>query len=60
LQRDFDGNARPIELVPQGITRVLLNLIGNGFHAASAKHRAIGNSVRPMLKVTTRQVERPP
>jgi two-component system, NtrC family, sensor kinase len=53
LERDFDLDARPVELVPQDMTRVLLNLIGNGFYAASAKCRAAGNGMRPLLKVTT-------
>jgi hypothetical protein len=35
---------------------VLLNLIGNCFYAACAKLRTAGNSVRPMLKVTTRDL----
>jgi two-component system, NtrC family, sensor kinase len=56
LERDFDRDARPIELVPQDITRVLLNLIGNGFYAASAKRRAAGNGMRPLLKVKTRDL----
>jgi two-component system, NtrC family, sensor kinase len=53
LERNFDRDARPIELVPQDMTRVLLNLIGNGFYAASAKGRAAGNGFRPVLMVTT-------
>jgi signal transduction histidine kinase len=53
LERDFDSTACPIELVPQNMTRVLLNLIGNGFYAATSKCRALGNGMRPLLKVTT-------
>ena len=53
LDRDFDTTVCPIDLVPQDITRVLLNLFGNGFYAASAKYRAMGDGVRPVLKVTT-------
>jgi signal transduction histidine kinase len=53
LERDFDRGVGPIELVPQDITRVLLNLIGNGFYAACAKRRAATNGLRPVLKVTT-------
>ena len=34
LERDFAAAIAPIELVPQDITRVFLNLIGNGFYAA--------------------------
>jgi two-component system NtrC family sensor kinase len=53
LERDFDSTARPIEVVPLDITRAFLNLIGNGFYAASTKRRVEGNGLRPLLKVTT-------
>ena len=53
LERDFDRDARPIELVPQDMTRVLLNLIGNGFYAAATKRRAAQNGEPGVLKVTT-------
>src|ERR1700730_16256261 len=33
LERDFAQGITPIELVPQDITRVCLNLFGNGFYA---------------------------
>jgi signal transduction histidine kinase len=54
LERDFDPALAPIELVPQDITRVFLNLIGNGFYAANKRSREIGSS--PTLKVTTRDL----
>ena len=44
LERDLDAKLRPIELVPQDITRVLLNLVGNGFYAAE---QAPGGGDRP-------------
>ena len=37
LQRDFDADAGTIELFPQEITRALLNLISNGFYAATKR-----------------------
>ena len=37
LQRDFDPQAGLIDLYPQEITRVLLNLISNGFYAATKR-----------------------
>ena len=57
LERDLDTNLRPIELVPQDITRVLLNLFGNGFYAA-AKRRQEGTdpAFQPSLRVTTRDL----
>jgi C4-dicarboxylate-specific signal transduction histidine kinase len=45
LERDFDRDARPIELVPQDVTRVLLNLIGNGLLRRFDK--APGRAKRP-------------
>ena len=40
LQRDFDDGIAPIEVNPQDITRVLLNLFSNGFYAANKRARA--------------------
>jgi len=37
LQRDFDPTAGLIDLYPQEITRVFLNLISNGFYAANKR-----------------------
>ncbi|HEV2547221.1 MAG TPA: GAF domain-containing protein, partial [Stellaceae bacterium] len=54
MERDFDQNLAPIEVVPQDVTRVFLNLIGNGFYAANKrKHEAAS---RPVLKVATRDL----
>jgi signal transduction histidine kinase len=55
LQRDFDASAGTIELFPQEITRVFLNLISNGFYAVTRRKMEIGNSgFEPMLSATTR------
>jgi signal transduction histidine kinase len=57
LERDFDRNLAPVELVPQEVTRVFLNLFGNGFYAATKRSRdATDAAYRPMLKVATRDV----
>jgi signal transduction histidine kinase len=37
IERDLDPHFGPIELVPQDITRVFLNLFGNGFYAANQR-----------------------
>jgi PAS domain S-box-containing protein len=56
LERDYANAIAPIELVPQDITRVCLNLFGNGFYAAAKRHReGIGGSF-PTLKVSTRDL----
>jgi GAF domain-containing protein/nitrogen-specific signal transduction histidine kinase len=57
LERDFGHGIAPIELVPQDITRVCLNLIGNGFYAATKRQKEGGDpKFRPVLKVSSRDL----
>jgi signal transduction histidine kinase len=57
LQRDFDEKAGTVELFPQEITRAFLNLISNGFYAATKRKAEIGNSgFEPTLRATTRNL----
>ncbi len=54
LERDFGHGIAPIELIPQDVTRVLLNLFGNGFYATSKRrNEAKDGEFEPRLKVTT-------
>jgi two-component system, NtrC family, sensor kinase len=54
LEREFDRALAAIELAPQEMTRVFLNLFGNGFYAATKRQRdAAEPDFRPTLKVTT-------
>src|ERR1700761_2228817 len=56
LQRDFDPNAGSATVFPQEITRVLLNLIGNGFYAV-AKRKADGaEGFDPVVRATTKDL----
>jgi two-component system NtrC family sensor kinase len=55
LQRDFDEMAGSIEVFPQEITRVFLNLISNGFYAVTKRKMENSNSgFEPFLVATTR------
>src|SRR5262249_23391417 len=57
LERDFDRNIRPIEVVPQDVLRVFLNLIGNGFYATGKRRREWGEAnFQPTLTVMTRDL----
>ena len=50
LERSFDPAAGEVDLFPQEITRVLLNLISNGFYAATKrKAEANGGDYEPTL-----------
>jgi GAF domain-containing protein len=54
LQRDFDPNAGMIEVFPQEITRVLLNLISNGFYAVTKRKAENGSGFEPSVIASTR------
>ena len=56
LEREFDRDIAPIELVPQDVTRVFLNLFGNGFYAADKRRREAGDGFHPVLRVATRDL----
>jgi two-component system, NtrC family, sensor kinase len=54
LERDFDEGIAPIEVNPQDITRVFLNIFSNGFYAATRRAREGRDAAFvPMLNVTT-------
>src|SRR5262249_16344055 len=58
LERDYVANLRPVELAPQEMTRVFLNLFGNGFYAAHKRASANGDAAyRPTLTIATRESE---
>ncbi|SFJ60536.1 GAF domain-containing protein [Bradyrhizobium sp. Gha] len=57
LKRDLDPNAGTAEVYPQEITRVLLNLISNGFYAAHKRKEAADDDFEPTLSATTRALE---
>jgi signal transduction histidine kinase len=57
LERDFADAIAPIELVPQDITRVCLNLFSNGFYAATKRQKQGDDpKFKPTLKVSTRDL----
>jgi len=57
LERSFDPSAGEADLFPQEITRVLLNLISNGFYAATKrKAEANGGGYEPTLTAATKNL----
>jgi two-component system NtrC family sensor kinase len=57
LERSFDPAAGEVELFPQEITRVFLNLISNGFYAAmKRKAETKLDGYEPALAATTRNL----
>jgi two-component system, NtrC family, sensor kinase len=57
LERSFDPAAGEVDLFPQEITRVLLNLISNGFYAATKrKADPNGGDYEPALVAATKSL----
>jgi signal transduction histidine kinase len=56
LERSFDPAAGEIDLFPQEITRVLLNLISNGFYAAMKRKAEMRDGYEPALAAATRDL----
>jgi signal transduction histidine kinase len=57
MERSFDPAAGEVDLFPQEITRVLLNLISNGFYAATKrKAEPDGGDYEPTLAASTKNL----
>src|SRR5262249_24527278 len=56
LERDFDPAVGVADIYPQEVTRVLLNLISNGFYAATQRAGAAGDGFEPKMKAVTRNL----
>jgi signal transduction histidine kinase len=56
LKRELDPAAGMIDVYPQEITRVFLNLISNGFYAATKRKETAGEGFEPALSAATKNL----
>jgi two-component system NtrC family sensor kinase len=56
LQTDFDPQLAPVDVSPQDLSRVILNLTHNACYAAQQKARLAGPGFRPQVVVRTRSL----
>jgi signal transduction histidine kinase len=56
LKREFDPAAGMLDIYPQEITRVFLNLISNGFHAVTKRKESAGDGFEPTLTAMTKNL----
>jgi signal transduction histidine kinase len=56
LERDFDPAAGMVDIYPQEITRVFLNLISNGFYAAAKRKESATDGFEPTLIAATKNL----
>jgi signal transduction histidine kinase len=54
IKTDFDDGIGNINIIPQDIGRVLLNLINNAFYAVDEKNKQASDGYQPEITVSTR------
>lgn len=57
LQTDYDTNLGAINIIPQDIGRVILNLFTNSFYSVSEKKKMQSQGYEPSVTVTTKRSE---
>uniref|UniRef100_Q01YK6 histidine kinase n=1 Tax=Solibacter usitatus (strain Ellin6076) TaxID=234267 RepID=Q01YK6_SOLUE len=55
LESEYDGNIPPVHVVPQDLSRVILNIANNGCYAAHQRKLKAGDGYRPTLRTSTAQ-----
>jgi len=56
LERQLDPAVGQLDIVPQDITRVFLNLFSNSFYAVRQRGHVAGGAAKPLLVLTTRVI----
>ncbi|MEG4572668.1 amino acid permease [Microcoleus sp. N3A4] len=57
IETDYDNDIGAVEVVPQDIARVFLNIISNACYAAHKKQQEMGSEFLPILDVKTRNLD---
>ena len=55
MKTDFDKSIGNINIIPQDIGRVILNLITNAFYAVTEKKKQVGDGYEPVVSVSTKK-----
>jgi len=56
FETDLDPSITKINIVPQEIGRVILNLINNSFYAVTEKKRTVSNGYEPNVTISTKRI----
>jgi signal transduction histidine kinase len=57
MKTDFDETIEKINIIPQDIGRVILNLITNAFYAVTEKKKQEPNGYEPLVTVSTKKID---
>lgn len=55
IEKNYGLNLSPVEVIPQDIGRVILNIINNACYALHEKQRSVAGPFSPKIKVSTTQ-----
>jgi signal transduction histidine kinase len=55
IKTDFDKSIGPINIIPQDIGRVILNLMNNAFYSVSEKKRSLDGVYEPTVSISTKK-----
>jgi len=56
MKTDFDENIEAINIIPQDMGRVILNLITNAFHAVAEKKKEQSDNYEPTVSISTKKL----
>jgi signal transduction histidine kinase len=57
LKTDFDDKVGKINVVPQDMGRVMLNLFNNAFYAVTERKKQVGAGYEPIVSVCTKKID---
>jgi signal transduction histidine kinase len=57
MKTEFDESIGNINIVPQDIGRVILNLINNAFYAVDEKKKQVQNGYEPIVTINTKKLD---
>ncbi|HVE60545.1 MAG TPA: ATP-binding protein, partial [Chitinophagaceae bacterium] len=57
MQTDFDQNIEKINIIPQDIGKVLLNLFTNAFYSVTEKKKQQGDAFEPNVSISTKKLD---
>ncbi|QTD48184.1 two-component regulator propeller domain-containing protein [Sulfidibacter corallicola] len=57
FQHDFDETIEKIKVVPQSLSRVIINLVNNAIDAMEEKKHANSDTFTPLIRIQTRNLE---
>ena len=56
IQTTFDERIGEIKIIPQDISKVLLNLFNNAFYSVNEKSKRAGEGFTPIISVSTKRI----